>query len=119
MIIPKYLKFTRFELKLIKFCLLHKPSFLDPGPDDDKSELEEKGIVIYDRSLLIRPEYIGFRFLIHIGNKFISLVVTSFNVGDRFGDYGYLPITRVINRDKKKKIKAKKKDGVHSKSNKL
>ena len=99
MIKKKYLTFSRFELKLIRFILISKPNIL--GTNQDNS------ITIYQRSLFIRPEYLDFSFMVFDGKEYMPITITSFQIGDRFGDYSFPPIQVLINHDKKKKIKKK------------
>lgn len=102
MIKKKYLTFSRFELKLLRFILISEPNIL--GTNQDNS------ITIFERSLFIRPEYLNFSFMVFDGKEYMPITITSFQVGDRFGDYSFPPIQVLINHNKKKKIKKKVKN---------
>ena len=62
-------------------------------------------IKVWDRSLFIRASFIGLKFKIHQGSKFINVLITDEMVGHRFGEFAP---TRVRHEYKKKRPKGKK-----------
>jgi small subunit ribosomal protein S19 len=62
-------------------------------------------IKVWDRSLRIVPSFIGFKFKIYQGFKFINVLITDEMVGHRLGEFAP---TRVRHEYKKKRSKGKK-----------
>lgn len=50
------------------------------------------GIKTWARSSMIAPEFVGYTFLVHTGNKFEDVYVTEEMVGHRLGEFA--PTTR-------------------------
>jgi len=61
-------------------------------------------IKLWDRSLMVSTDFIGLKFKVHQGLKFINITVTEEMVGHRFGEFAP---TRVRHEYKKKRSKGK------------
>jgi small subunit ribosomal protein S19 len=73
------------------------------------SELTEKRrkkvvIKVWNRSLFILNDFVGLKFKVHQGHKFINILITEEMVGFRFGEFAP---TRVRHEYKKKRMKGK------------
>lgn len=68
------------------------------------------GIKTWARASMIAPEFVGFTFLVHTGNKFESVLVTEDMVGHRLGEFA--PTTKFVRHGGKmqKEIEAAKKE---------
>ncbi len=61
---------------------------------------KKKPIKIWCRNSIILPEFLGYKFQIYTGNRFIMLTITENMVGYKFGEFA---LTRKIVIHKKKK----------------
>lgn len=65
---------------------------------------KRKIIKIWNRNIKILPDFVGYKFKVHQGFKFINVTVLDEMVGYRFGEFAP---TRVRHEFKKKRLKKK------------
>ena len=53
----------------------------------EKSKVDKKPIKTWSRRSTVIPEFIGYTFLVHNGNKFIPVFVTENMVGHKLGEF--------------------------------
>ena len=68
-----------------------------------KSRNEKKVIKTWARASAISPEFLGYTFAVHNGNKFLPVYVTENMVGHKFGEFALTRTYRGHAADKKKK----------------
>lgn len=68
---------------------------------DDFSKIKKQKFKIFNKNLIILPEYVNFFFYIYNGYKFIYLKINENMVGYKFGEFIYTKKKHVF----KKKIK--------------
>ncbi|MBC8455734.1 30S ribosomal protein S19 [bacterium] len=83
---------------------------LKKGPYIDAKLLEKvqaqmgsknkKVIKTWARNCTIPPEFVGFTFAVHNGNKFLPIFVTESMVGHKLGEFAPTRIFRAHSRDK-------------------
>ena len=62
-------------------------SHLSKKVDVMNSSGQKKVIKTWSRRSMILPEFVGFTFAVHNGNKFIPVYVTENMVGHKFGEF--------------------------------
>ena len=68
-----------------------------------KSRNENKVIKTWARASMISPEFVGYTFAVHNGNKFLPVYVTENMVGHKLGEFALTRTYRGHAADKKKK----------------
>ncbi len=68
-----------------------------------KSRNEKKVIKTWARASMISPEFVGYTFAVHNGNKFLPVYVTENMVGHKLGEFALTRTYRGHAADKKKK----------------
>jgi len=68
-----------------------------------KSRNEKKVIKTWARASTISPEFVGFTFAVHNGNKFLPIYVTENMVGHKFGEFASTRTYRGHSAEKKKR----------------
>ncbi|MCB0711672.1 MAG: 30S ribosomal protein S19 [Ignavibacteriae bacterium] len=68
-----------------------------------KSRNEKKVIKTWARASTISPDFVGFTFAVHNGNKFLPVYVTENMVGHKLGEFALTRTYRGHAADKKKK----------------
>lgn len=68
-----------------------------------KSRNEKKVIKTWARASAISPEFLGYTFAVHNGNKFLPVYVTENMVGHKFGEFALTRTYRGHAADRKKK----------------
>ena len=70
---------------------LKKGPFVDIGLADKVEDMRSRGdkkvIKTWARASTIAPDFIGFTFAVHNGNKFIPVYVTENMVGHKLGEF--------------------------------
>jgi small subunit ribosomal protein S19 len=70
---------------------LKKGPFIDWKLDEKVSKMKETNkksvIKTWSRKSMITPDFIGFTFAVHNGNKFIPVYVTENMVGHKLGEF--------------------------------
>ena len=68
-----------------------KGPFVDPSlikkVEKLKNQTNKQPIKTWSRSSTVIPEFVGFTFLVHNGNKFIPTFVTENMVGHKLGEF--------------------------------
>lgn len=70
-----------------------------------ENKKKKKSVKIWNRNLIILKDFVGVKFKVYQGFKFINLLVSEEMVGFKFGEFAP---TRVRHEYKKKKVKGKK-----------
>jgi small subunit ribosomal protein S19 len=63
----------------------------------------KKPIKTWSRRSMIMPEFVGYTFAVHNGNKFIPVLVTEQMVGQKLGEYSPTRTYTAFGADKKAK----------------
>lgn len=71
--------------------------------EDMRSRNDKKVIKTWARASTIAPDFIGFTFAVHNGNKFIPVYVTENMVGHKLGEFAPTRTYRGHAADKKKR----------------
>ncbi|MCE2503132.1 MAG: 30S ribosomal protein S19 [Chlorobi bacterium] len=71
--------------------------------EEMKSRNEKKVIKTWARASTISPEFVGFTFAVHNGNKFLPIYVTENMVGHKFGEFASTRTYRGHSAEKKKR----------------
>ena len=70
---------------------LKKGPFIDPKLEKKVQKMNESGkkrtIKTWARRSMIPPDFVGFTFAVHNGNKFIPVYVTENMVGHKLGEF--------------------------------
>ncbi len=71
--------------------------------DDMRSRNDKKVIKTWARASTIAPDFVGFTFAVHNGNKFIPVYVTENMVGHKLGEFSPTRTYRGHASDKKRR----------------
>lgn len=71
--------------------------------DELRSQNQKKVIKTWARASMISPQFVGYTFAVHNGNKFIPVYVTENMVGHKLGEFAPTRTFRGHAADKKKK----------------
>ncbi len=86
---------------------LKKGPFVDVNLQEKVEELrsqnQKKVIKTWARASMISPQFVGYTFAVHNGNKFIPVYVTENMVGHKLGEFAPTRTFRGHAADKKKK----------------
>lgn len=86
---------------------LKKGPFVDVNLQEKVEELrsqnQKKVVKTWARSSMISPQFVGYTFAVHNGNKFIPVYVTENMVGHKLGEFAPTRTFRGHAADKRKK----------------
>lgn len=86
---------------------LKKGPFVDQNlqgkVEELRSQNQKKVIKTWARASMISPQFVGYTFAVHNGNKFIPVYVTENMVGHKLGEFAPTRTFRGHAADKKKK----------------
>lgn len=86
---------------------LKKGPFVDVNLQEKVEELrsqnQKKVVKTWARASMISPQFVGYTFAVHNGNKFIPVYVTENMVGHKLGEFAPTRTFRGHAADKKKK----------------